>query len=85
MRSGGPACRRSSDLLPLVVLGHPAQATSCQREGAVFIPVSTPGIGCDGHVFRTDGTVLMALHAVIDQGLPTAAEVLLRITRALHT
>ena len=73
--------------LPMIVLGHPAMSGACRRPGlpTLFIPVATPGIGAAGHVFRTDGTVLMALHAVIDQGLPTAAEVLLRITRALHT
>jgi formylmethanofuran dehydrogenase subunit B len=65
--------------LPLVVLGHPAQAASCQRAGAVFIPVSSPGIGCDGHVFRTDGTVLMPLRAVHRDSLPTVADVVRRL------
>ena len=65
--------------LPLVVLGHPAQAAACQRAGAVFIPVSTPGIGSDGHVFRTDGTVLMPLHAVRRDSLPTVAHVARRL------
>jgi formylmethanofuran dehydrogenase subunit B len=73
--------------LPMIVLGHPAMAGACRRPGlpTLFIPVATPGIGTPGHIFRTDGTVLMPLHAVVDQGLPTAAEVLLRITRALQT
>lgn len=70
--------------LPLVVLGHPAQAASCQRAGAVFIPVSTPGIGCDGHVFRTDGTVLMPLRAVQRDSLPTVADVARRLGALLH-
>lgn len=69
--------------LPLLVLAHPAQAAACRRPGAVFIPVATPGIGAAGHVFRTDGTVLMPLSAVLDQGLPNAADVLHRITAAL--
>lgn len=68
--------------LPLVVLGHPKQAAACQRAGAVFIPVSTPGIGSSGHVFRTDGTVLMPLHAVRRDSLPTVADVARRL-RAL--
>ena len=72
-------------LLPLVVLGHPAQAASCQRAGAVFIPVATPGIGCDGHVFRTDGTVLMPLHAVRRDSLPTVADMARRLTALLHS
>ena len=73
--------------LPTIVLGHPAMSGACRRPGlpTLFIPVATPGIGAAGHVFRTDGTVLMALHAVVDQGLPTVAEALLRLTRALHT
>ena len=50
----------------MVVLGHPALAARCRRSGAatVFIPVATPGIGSAGHLFRTDGTVLMPLDAV---------------------
>jgi formylmethanofuran dehydrogenase subunit B len=72
--------------VPLVVLGHPAQASACARRDAVFIPVATPGIGGDGHVFRTDGTVLMPLSAVRPDALPSVAEVaqwLLRARRGL--
>ena len=70
--------------LPLVVLGHPAQASACARRDAVFIPVATPGIGVDGHVFRTDGTVLMPLRAVRPDALPNAAEVAQRLLRAVR-
>lgn len=69
--------------LPTVVLGHPALAARCTKPGTVFIPVSTPGIGSAGHVFRTDGTVLMPLHAVRSDGLPTVAEVARRLLQAL--
>lgn len=69
--------------LRMVVLGHPAQAERCRRAGAVFIAVSTPGIGSAGHVFRTDGTVLMPLHAVRADGLPTVADVAKRLLQAL--
>jgi formylmethanofuran dehydrogenase subunit B len=72
--------------VPLLVLGHPAQASACMRRDAVFIPVATPGIGVDGHVFRTDGTVLMPLAAVRPDALPSVAEVaqwLLRAWRGL--
>jgi formylmethanofuran dehydrogenase subunit B len=65
----------AAQALPTVVLGPPAQAAACQRAGVVFIPVSTPGIGSGGHVFRTDGTVLMPLHAVRPDGLPGVADV----------
>lgn len=76
--------------LPTVVLGHPALAASVATPGArsglpnVFIPVSTPGIGSAGHVFRTDGTVLMPLDAVYRDHLPALADVLGRITAELR-
>jgi formylmethanofuran dehydrogenase subunit B len=69
--------------LPLIVLGHPGLATSCRRQGSVFIPVSTPGIGSAGHLFRTDGVVLLPLFAVRDDGLPSAAEVITLIAQEL--
>jgi formylmethanofuran dehydrogenase subunit B len=69
---------------PLLVLGHPAQAAACARRDAVFIPVATPGIGVDGHVFRTDGTVLMPLSAVRPDALPSVAEVAQWLLRARH-
>ena len=74
--------------LPMVVLGHPALAAAAfdQRGDlpTVFVPVATPGIGNAGHVFRTDGTVLMPLTAVRRDPLPNLADVLLRITAALN-
>jgi formylmethanofuran dehydrogenase subunit B len=71
--------------LPRIVLGHPSFATAVQGSGrSVFIPVSTPGIGSAGHLFRTDGSVLMPLRALRDDGLPSVADVLRRLTRALQ-
>ena len=70
--------------LPLLVLGHPAQVAVCARRGAVFIPVATPGIGVDGHVFRTDGTVLMPLRAVRADASLGVAEVAQRLLQALR-
>ncbi len=69
--------------LPLIVIGHPHLAASCQRAGSVFIPVCTPGIGAAGHLFRTDGVVLLPLFAVRDDGLPNAADVLAQIALEL--
>jgi formylmethanofuran dehydrogenase subunit B len=69
--------------LPLIVLGHPSLAASCARVGSVFVPVSTPGIGSAGHLFRTDGLVLLPLFAVRDDGLPGVAEVMAQITQEL--
>ena len=74
-----------STTLPLIVLGHPQLAASCQRAGSVFIPVSTPGIGSAGHLFRTDGVVLLPLFAVRDDGLPGVADVVARITQEIAT
>lgn len=69
--------------LPQVVLGHPALAEVARRTGSVFIPVSTPGIGSAGHVFRTDGTVLMPLHAARPDALPTVASIAQRLLAGL--
>ncbi|MBK1714972.1 molybdopterin-binding domain-containing protein [Rubrivivax gelatinosus] len=69
--------------LPTVVLGHPAQAAAWRREGCVFIPVSTPGIADDGHLFRTDGTVLMPLHAVRPDALPSVAKIAQALLQAV--
>jgi formylmethanofuran dehydrogenase subunit B len=71
--------------LPLIVLGHPNLATSCQRKGSVFIPLSTPGIGSDGHLFRTDGVVLLSLFRLRDDRLPSAADVITQIARELSS
>ena len=68
--------------LPRIVLGHPEGRASAAA--SVFIPVSTPGIGAPGHVFRTDGVVLLPLPALAPDGLPTVAAVLTRIEAALR-
>ena len=69
---------------PLIVLGHPALAASAARPGAVFIPVSTPGIGSAGHLFRADGGAVLPLVPVYRDTLPTLADVLGQITHAVH-
>jgi len=69
--------------LPRIVLGHPSLAGVAGTDADVFIPVATPGIGSDGHLFRTDGAVLMPLHPVRPETLPTVAEVLRRLSAAL--
>jgi formylmethanofuran dehydrogenase subunit B len=70
--------------LPRIVLGHPSFAAAVQGSATVFIPVATPGIGSAGHLFRTDGSVLMPLRALRDDGLPTVADVLKRLAQALQ-
>jgi formylmethanofuran dehydrogenase subunit B len=69
---------------PRILIGHPRLAA---EPADVFIPVATPGIHTDGHLFRTDGVVLMPLHPVpglADAGLPTAAAVLRQLHAALQ-
>jgi formylmethanofuran dehydrogenase subunit B len=67
--------------LPMVVLGPPALQPRLARDGVptVFVAVSTPGIGSPGHLFRTDGTVLMPLAAARPDALPTVADVASRL------
>ena len=82
-----PGARPPANRLPMVVLGHPALAAVVGARGrlpTVFIPVSAPGIGSAGHVFRTDGTVLMPLDAVYRDRLPALPDVLGRITAELR-
>jgi formylmethanofuran dehydrogenase subunit B len=73
--------------LPQIVLGPPALAAACRRQGTVFIAVATPGIHHAGHVLRTDGTVMMPLHAahgVRDEGLPSVADVAQQLLAKVH-
>jgi formylmethanofuran dehydrogenase subunit B len=73
--------------LPRIVLGHPSLSTAADAGGSdtVLIPVSTPGIGTPGHLFRTDSSVLMPLFPVYQDTLPSLADVVGRIERALAT
>ncbi len=73
--------------LPRIVLGPPAMAATLRdvqhdakglRDG-VFIPVATPGLNAAGHLFRTDGPVVLPVFAVRDDGLPGVAAVLTRL------
>ncbi|MGJ7506691.1 formylmethanofuran dehydrogenase [Variovorax sp. GT1P44] len=74
-------CAPPATQVPLVVLGHPDLASSAGRAGSVFIPVSTPGIGSAGHLFRADGGVVLPLVPVYRDTLPMLADVLGIITR----
>jgi formylmethanofuran dehydrogenase subunit B len=82
LASFGPEPAPPEVPLPAVVLGHPAAARPAQ---GVFIPVATPGIGSAGHLFRTDGVVLMPLVPLRPDPLPSAAEVLARIDATLRS
>ncbi|WP_338414440.1 formylmethanofuran dehydrogenase [uncultured Sphaerotilus sp.] len=70
--------------LPRIVLGLPALAAQLGDERhTVFIPVATPGVHTDGHLFRADGVVLMPLHALQDNDLPTVGAVVEVLMQAL--
>jgi formylmethanofuran dehydrogenase subunit B len=68
--------------LPRIVLAYPGMEGVAGA--SVFIPVATPGIGSAGHLFRTDGSVLMPLRALRSETLPTVADVLMRLAHALR-
>lgn len=72
--SFGPQLPVPDTSMPRIVLGHPGMPIPAGE--VVFIPVATPGIGASGHLARGDGIVVLPLHRVIDQGLPTVAQVI---------
>lgn len=71
-----------------IVLGPPAMQAHLRDAGGlsdcVFIPVATPGLNSAGHLFRTDGGVVVPLVAVRDDGLPNVATVIAQIADALE-
>jgi formylmethanofuran dehydrogenase subunit B len=70
--------------LPLIVLGHPGlEAALGARPNTVFIPVSTPGIGSPGHLFRADGGIVLPLAPIYADTLPGVAQVATDIASAL--
>ncbi|MGR9073078.1 MAG: formylmethanofuran dehydrogenase subunit B [Gammaproteobacteria bacterium] len=66
---------------PTVVVGRSGMVF--EQEPDVFIPVGTPGIDHVGHAFRMDNVVAIRLKKLRDSGLPSVAEVLSAIERAL--
>ena len=54
---------------PRIVLGPPAMGPRLDARDCVFLPVATPGLNAPGHLFRTDGVVLVPLAAARDDGL----------------
>ncbi len=67
--------------IPQIVLGPPGMAL--QREPEVFIPVGTPGIHHGGHMIRTDKVVVMRLKKVIENSLPSVADIASRLLQEL--
>jgi formylmethanofuran dehydrogenase subunit B len=73
--------------LPRILLGPPAMAQhpgdGVAARDRVFIPVATPGLNGAGHLFRTDGLVVVPLVAARDDGLRSVADVLGRIAERI--
>lgn len=67
---------------PVIVLGAP----DSQFDGtpAVFIPVATPGLDCNGQQFRVDGSVTLPLTAAKPSDLPTLSQVVALIEAQLQ-
>jgi formylmethanofuran dehydrogenase subunit B len=61
--------------VPAIVLGPPALANTLTPRHAptVFIPVATPGIDSDGHLFRLDTSVVTPLRAARHSNLRSVA------------
>lgn len=82
--SYGPEPAPPAAGMPRIVLGHPGTPLPRDAHGLVFIPVSTPGIGSAGHLFRTDGSVVLPLRPVYEDGLSSVGEVVRRLTQAVQ-
>ena len=81
--SYGPQPAPPATNVPCIVLGHPAMRLPEGSADGVFIPVSTPGIGSGGHLFRTDGSVMLPLRPVYEDNLPSVAGVVRRLADAV--
>ncbi|MFC0400122.1 formylmethanofuran dehydrogenase [Paraburkholderia rhizosphaerae] len=62
--------------VPAIVLGPPALAKTLAPRAAptVFLPVATPGVDSDGHLFRLDTSVVTPLRPARQSGLRSVAE-----------
>lgn len=66
---------------PSIVLGRPGtRPGNC----SVFIPVSTPGLHHEGHLFRTDNVVALRVRKLAESTLPSAAKTLQMILGAME-
>jgi formylmethanofuran dehydrogenase subunit B len=83
---------------PRVVLGHPAMTVQSRTGGesstggegsanepaCVFIAVSTPGVNAPGHLFRSDGGIVLALKPFMTTQLPGVADIAVRLLGLLE-
>jgi len=68
--------------VPTVVLGRGGM--NFDQPPEVYIPVGVPGIDHAGHTYRTDNVVAVRLFKLRDSGLPSSAQVLEAIERAVR-
>ena len=67
--------------IPTIVIAR--SGMKFNKEPDVFIPVGTPGIDHAGHAYRMDNVVAIRLKKLRDSGLPSTADVLTAIEKAL--
>ena len=67
--------------IPTIVIGRSGMVF--EQEPTVYIPVGAPGIDHAGHMYRCDNVVSMPLKKLRESGLPSGAEVLKGIEKAL--
>lgn len=70
---------------PLIIIGN----SNIKHQADVFIPVATPGLDCNGTLFRVDSSVVLPLkkvrgYAQQSSDLPTISEVIRQIEAQLN-
>lgn len=82
VNSYSPEAMPPAGTSPVIVLGAPD--SKFETTPAVFIPVATPGLDCNGQQFRVDGSVTLPLTAAKPSDLPTLTQVIAMIETALQ-
>ena len=77
----GAATRREASLGGAEMLSRRVAAPTNTPD--VFIPIATPGLDCNGTLFRVDSAVVLPLKKVRENNLPTLAEVISQIEALL--
>lgn len=67
--------------IPTIVIGHPKMHLN--KDTAVFIPIGIPGIDTRGLACRTDSVATLPLQKIRETELPSANDVLLKISGLL--
>ena len=62
---------------PLIVFGHANDQFKTNSD--VFIPIATPGLDCDGTLFRVDSSVILPLKKLRENNLLSLSEIVSRI------